>query len=244
MGYETDRPERWHAKREATQEQREQIGALTKRSAQWHQRAHRKLSSYCRRLGYSCSEIQSSYEWLAAFADELLKPKYWSERQSILQLDTMSSRRSDRILAMLYLFAQHGRLQFKPSSVEHRDPKDGSPFEELRANQHNLDHLLLRMICHLCGYRDTQRMTPNGLVARFVRNMTSWYLGPADNDITPNRVARWASVAGCAAGIAPRDPECLRKTWRQTEASPSKRLYQRALLHFRAAWNAKAPSTT
>jgi hypothetical protein len=244
MGYKTDHPDRWEAKHEATPEQRAQMGELLDRTPKWHKRAFTKASSYCTKLGYDRSAIQSPAEWLGGFANELLSPEHWSERRSISQLSTLSLRRSDRILFSLYILAQHARLQFRTSSDEERDPDYGSPFEELRGNHHNLDHLLLQMVCHLCGYQDARLPASNDLLARLVRTLAGWHLGPTLNSVSPNMVARWAAVADRAAGIAPRSIDRLRKTWLHTEANAHKDLHKRAMRHFRAAWAAKVPAAT
>jgi hypothetical protein len=240
LGYQSDNQERWEAKHQATQEQQTQIAELLERSPQWHRSAHSKVSICCRRLGYGYSVIQSPLEWLTAFANEMLQPENWSERKSIGNLNKLSVRRSDLILMTLYMFAQHGRLQFKSAPLEPKKQHDGSADEELRGNHHNLDHLLLRLTCYLCGHKDAGHAAQIRPVARVTQSLTAWYLGPVDIDITPNRVARWASVADGAAGIAPRSPDCLRKTWAQTEGSAAKQLQAKALSHFREAFNAKS----
>ena len=84
MGYKPTARITGEAKREATQEQREQIGALLDCSPNWHKRALQKVGSYCTKLGYDKSGIQSPAEWLDGFANELLQSEHWSERKSIL----------------------------------------------------------------------------------------------------------------------------------------------------------------
>jgi hypothetical protein len=120
---------------------------------------------------------------------------------------------------------------------------DGSPFEELRGNHHNLDHSLLRLICSLCGVRDERRSPVKGF-GTLAQKLLGRYLGSSAEDITPNRVARWARVADIAAGVAPRDVERLRKTSSRTKGSASNELRKRAWLYFRQAWAARTPANT
>lgn len=244
MGYKTDHPERWTAKRTATPEDRKELEELLRRSPKWHELANKRVRKYCIKLGYDCNRVQNSEEWLTVFDETLLTVEYWSERKRIQQLSKIGPRRVDYLLQVLYLFAQHGRLQFKPSIGAATAPDDGSPFEELRGNHHNLDHQLLRIACHLCGYRDKHRPEKNGALATFVQNLTGRYLGSSANDINPNRVARWAQVADIAAGVAPRHVERLRKASNRTKGSASNELRKRAWLHFRQAWAAKTPANT
>jgi hypothetical protein len=240
LGYESDNKKRWDAKHQPTQDQETQIAALLKRSPQWHRSAQSKVSTCSRWLGYDYGVIQIPQIWLTTFAHEMHKPENWSERKSIANLHKLSVRRSDLILMTLYMFAQHGRLQFKSAPLEPKKQQDGSANEELRGNHHNLDHLLLRLICYFCGHKDTDDAVKISSIARLMQTLTACYLGPISEDITPNRVARWASVGDGAAGIAPRSPDCLRKTWAQTEGSAAKHLRTKALRHFCDAFNLKS----
>ncbi len=240
MGYQTNHVERWDAKHQPSNGQRAQISKLLERSPQWHRSAHFTVNICCRLLGYSHSVTQSPQAWLTAFAFEMLKPENCSDRKKISTLNLLSGRRSGLILLTLYLVAQHGRLQFKPVPGDLEKRNDGSPDEELRGNHHNLDHSLLRFTCYLCGHKDADHAVEISSVARATQSLTAWYLGAVGNDIAPNRVARWASVADGAAGIAPRSPGRLWKTWVQTEGSAAKHLQAKALSHFREACNTKS----
>ncbi len=227
-----------------TPQERKQLEALLRRSPKWHQLANKRVRNYCIKLGYDCNRVQSSEEWLTNFEATLLTVGFWSERKTILQLEKFGSRRAGMILLLLYLFAQHGRIQFKPPVVASIAQDDGSPFEELRSNHHNLDHSLLRLICGLCGYRDKRQSPAKGLLRALGQKLTRRYLGPGIDDIAPNRVARWAQVAEIASGVAPRDVDRLQKTWKRTKGSAADALQKRAFLYFRQAWAAKTPKDT
>ncbi|MGA3045122.1 MAG: hypothetical protein ABSD67_00740 [Terracidiphilus sp.] len=226
------------AKRQATSEEQKQIKLLLNRSAKWHFDANKRLSQFCLKLGYPQEVTRTSQEWLNEFGKSLLTTDFWSERRSILALNYLSDRRQNRILFALFLFGQHGRIQFQ--SPMRIDPGDGSPFEEMRGNNHNLDNLLLRTILYLCR----EQAPAAGRIARITRTALCHDLGEKGiEDITPNRVARWARVADHAAGVAARDIETLRMTCVQTEGPAWKKTQARAFLHFRAAWVRMMPKS-
>lgn len=238
MGYITTRPSRWKAKRRATEEEKKNLALLLARSANWHLLANRCVSQFCSKLGYPQAVTQTSVDWLNEFGHSLLKTDYWSERRSILDLNSLSARRGDRILLALYLFSQHGRVQFKSPARD--DPGHGSPFEEMQGNDHNVDNLLLRSILYLCQEQEPA----NGSIARIKRTALRQDLGRVGiEDVTPNRVARWAMVAEHAAGIAPRDIDTLRMTCIQTEGPAWKKIRSRAFSHFRDAWMCMMPKS-
>lgn len=246
MGYITAHTQRWIAKWTASTEEKEQLQLLLNRPPEWHTRANKRVRRFTAMLGYDPQGLQTSEEWLTEFEATLLKVEYWSERRTILQLNTLGQRRAELILIVLFLFGQHARFQFLGQMKKAAPQEDGLPFEELRGNHHNLDHWLMRIACHLCGYQDDRRPPKNGMLARLVQEWTGRYLGPGtgDDNITPNRVARWAQMAETAAGVARRDVERIRKTWIRTKGSASKHLWGRGCHHLRQAWAAKAPATT
>jgi hypothetical protein len=248
MGYITDSPERWAAKRQPSEDDRAEVRLLTQRSTDWHRHASNNIDKYCRRLGYSMAALQTPEEWMAAFAAALLRPEQWGIRRTIFQLNRLSQRRSDRILLLLYVFAQHGRIQFLAAASQATDPGDGSPFEELSKNHHNVDHLLLRLIGSLAGMPTSQE--PANWIVRVGRwcagllpRVYSRYLGTVSAcDVNKNMMARWARVADAAAGFAPRRQDTLVATWQRTAAPASEDLRRRGIAHLRAVWDARWPA--
>lgn len=235
MGYKLKRPQRWHNKYKATVEEQEQLSGLLNRSPRWHRHANSTLRGLSSHLGYDHANLQSSEEWLKEFQTTLLKDSWWSERRGILELKDFNPRRTDRALLVIYLFAQHARIQFLDPMEENIRPDAASPYEELEGNHHNLDHLLLRMICHFCGNQNSPQTAERGRVSNWVRGVVLRDSKPVP-DVAPNTVMRWAQAAEAAGGVAPRGTERLRMTWKTTDAPAWKRLQERSWRYFPDAW--------
>lgn len=227
MGYKLRHPHRWQIRYQATAEEQKQLSGLLDRSPRWHEHANRRLQLLRTRLGYDHANLQSSAEWLKAFEQTLLKNDWWSERRGILKMKEFDSRRSGLALLSLYLFAQHARIQFMNPMQEPIRPDAVSPFEELRGNHHNLDHLLLQMICRLCGNQDHTHRAEPGWLSNSISGVVLRYLKSVPN-VAPNTVMRWARAAEVAGGLAPRGAERLRMTWKTTETPAWKRLQERS----------------
>jgi hypothetical protein len=223
------------SKYKPTTEERTQLSALLNCSPRWHARANRRLQRLRSQLGYDHANLQSSGEWLNALQQTLLKDEWWSERRGILKLKKSNSRRFGLALLALYIYAQHARIQFINPMQEQGRPDSASPHEELEGNHHNLDHSLLRMICNVCGYRDSTRGVRRGWFRSRVQGAVLRYLGPTSY-VAPNTVMRWARTADAAAGIAPRGTERLRMTWKTTEAPAWKQLQERSWRYLPAGW--------
>ncbi len=235
MGYKADHPLRWATKHKATAKEQKQLSRLLSRSPCWHNAANRRLRRLRSLLGYDHADLQSSEVWLKALEDTLLKDKWWSERRGIAQLGTLNRRRSGLILLALYHFAQHSRLQFKPPIEDPVRADAASPYEELEGNHHNLDHQLLRTICHLCRHRDAKPKVMRGPNPGRERGVNLPNLKKPSN-VAPNTVMRWAQAAESAGGVVPRSTERLRQTWKTTAAPAWKRLQERSWRYFPAAW--------
>jgi len=234
MSYKLKNPLRWQSKYTAISEERKNLSLLLDRSRCWHARANRRLRRLRTKLGYDHANLQSSEEWLKEFEQTLLKVQWWSERRGILEMKDFNRRRSGLALLALFLFAQHARIQFKSSAQAQIRPDAASPYEELEGNHHNLDHSLLRMICGLCGHRDTRSIEP-GWFLSWVPAVVVRYLKPVP-DVDPNTVMRWARAAEAAAGVVPRGAERLRMTWKTTQASAWKQLRERSWRYFPDGW--------
>ena len=164
----------------------------------------------------------------------LLEDDQWSERGSILGLNALRRFRSGLILLVIYLFAQHGRLQFQ-NAGELAVRVDGAPFDELTGNHRNLDHQLLHTVCYFCGVADEDGGPFDGFWAWLMSRFMGWWFKPVE-EIHRYTVLCWARVADMAAGIAPRDPKTLDKTYVQTAMPAWKRLHERSLSHLPLSW--------
>ena len=235
MAFKVRLPQRRQSKYKATSEEREQLSCLFDLPRRWHGHANRRLQRLRSQLGYDHANLQSSEEWLEAFEQTLLKDQWWSERRGILKLRKFNQRRSGIALLALFLFAQHARIQFTNPTQEQIRPDAASPYEELQGNHHNLDHSLLRMICHLCGHRDGTRGIAHGWFASLAHGAVLRYLKPVPY-VAPNTVMRWARAAEAAGGVAPRGAERLRMTWKTTKAPAWKQLQERSFGYFPAGW--------
>jgi hypothetical protein len=234
MGYKDNDPARWQMKRMATEEDRQQVAVLCERSACWNKVATWVSHLACLLLGYRHSRLQSPQQWLELMKERLLDEYQWSERGSILGLNALRRFRSGLILMVIYLFAQHRRLQFQKSG----DPIvriDGAPFEELTGNHHNLDHQLLHTVCYFCGVADEDGGTLDGWWARLIGRFMGWWFKPVE-DIHRYTVMCWMRVADMAAEMGPRDPKTLDKTYVQTAMPAWKRLHKKSLSHLPFSW--------
>jgi hypothetical protein len=235
MGYKLKHPHRWQKKYEATAEEQEHLSGLFDRSPLWHEHANRRLQRLRTKLGYDHANLQTSEDWLKAFQQMLLKDEWWSERRGILKLKTFNSRRSGLALLALYLYAQHARIQFLNPMKENIRPDAASPYEELEGNRHNLEHLLLRTICYLCGHRDGTHGIERGWPSSWMPGAALRYLKPVP-DVAPNTVMRWTRAAEAAGGVVPRGTERLRMTWKTTDSPAWKQLQERSWRYFPDAW--------
>ena len=234
MGYKVRLPQRWQSKYNPTAEEREQLSRLLDLSHHWHGHANRRLQRLRSQLGYDHANLQSFEVWLEAFEQTLLKNQWWSERRGILKLREFNQRRAGIALLVLFLFVQHARIQFLHPIKEQIRPDAASPFEELAGNHHNLDHSLLRMICHLCGHQDTHGIEP-GWYSSWVPGLIARYLKPVPY-VSPYTVMRWVRVAEEAGGLAPRGTQRLYMTWKTTKASVWKQLQERSLHYLPEGW--------
>lgn len=234
MGYKNNSPRRWKLKRVATEDEQRQIAVLCERGTRWNKVATWVSHGACSLLGYRHSRIQSPQQWLDSMQKCLLADDQWSERRSILRLNALRRRRSGFILLVIYVFAQHRRLQFQDSG-ELAVRVEGLPFEELAGNHHNLDHQLLHTVCYFCGVGDEDGGTVNDLWARLTSRLMSWWFKPV-KDVHRYTVVCWMRVADMASGIAPRDPKTLDKTYVQTARPAWKRLHERSLSHLPFSW--------
>ena len=234
MGYKDNNPLLWQLKQTATEEERGQAAILCKRSCCWNKLAIWISHGACLLLGYRHSRLQSPKRWRHSMRKCLLADDQWSERRSILGLNALSRFRSGLILIVIYLFAQHRRLQFQNSGTP-AVGIDGAPFEELAGNHHNLDHHLLHTICYFCGVGEETGGAFDGLWARLMSRFMSWWFKPVE-DIHRYTVMCWMRVADMAAGMAPRDPKTLDKTYVQTAMPAWKQLYERSLSHLPFSW--------
>lgn len=223
------------SKYKATAEERKHLSGLLDRSPLWHRNANRRLQRLRSHLGYDHANLQSSEEWLNAFQQTLLKDEWWSERRGILEMKDLNPRRFGLALLALYIYAQHARIQFMNPMQEQVRPDAAYPHEELEGNHHNLDHSLLRMICNLCGYRDTSQTAEPSRFSNWVHGIVLRDSKPVP-DVAPNTVMRWARAAEAAAGIAPRGTERLRMTWKTTNALAWKRMQERSWSYFPDGW--------
>jgi hypothetical protein len=234
LGYKNNNPLLWQLKQMATEDERRQTAVLCKRSFGWNKVATSVSHGACSLLGYRRSRLQSPQEWLDSMQKCLLEDDQWSERSSIFGLYALCRFRSGLILLVIYLFAQHRRLQFQ--DVEKLGVQvDGAPFEELTGNHHNLDHQLLRTVCYFCGVEDEDAATSNGLWARLMSRFLGWWFKPV-KDIHRNTVACWIRVADMAAEKSPRDPGTLDKNYLQTAKPAWERLHERSLSHLPLSW--------
>jgi hypothetical protein len=234
LGYKNNNPGPWQSKRMATEDDRRKTAVLCERSTRWNKLATWISCLACSLLGYRRSRLQSPQQWLDSMQKCLLADDQWSERRSILGLNAVRRLRSGLILMVIYLFAQHRRLQFQDSG-EFAVRVDEAPFEELAGNHHNLDHQLLRTVCYFCGVGDEDGGTFDGLWARLTSRFMSWWFKPL-KDIHRYTVMCWVRAADMAAGIAPRDPKTLDKTYVQTAMPAWKRLHERSLSHLPLSW--------
>ncbi len=241
MGYINDNPDVWRKKRLATEGEIAQLRAELSYRGRWYKASTKLVLKWCQWLGYDYRALQSPRRWLKEFARALLKADHWSERRSLLQMwATISKRRQDWLLLLLYWFSQESKIQRVSALMARNDARDGSPFDELKGNHHNLDNLLLRLVFEFSN--DLDRREP--WIFRCGRTMIRRYLGPAAGDVTVNRLAGWARIAEAAAGIEPRTVATLAATYRQTAAPPSRGLQRRAFDHFKEAWKLKATAAT
>ena len=234
MGYKSNNPLLWQLKRTATEDERRQTAVLCKRSFGWNKVATWVSHGACSRLGYHRSRLQSPQQWLDSMQKGFLEDDQWSERRSILGLNALHRFRSGLILLVIYLFAQHRRLQFQ-DAAELAVRVDGAPFEELAGNHHNLDHQLLHTVCYFCGVADEDGGTFDGFRAWLTRRFIGRWFKPV-KDIHRYTVVCWMRVADMAAGKAPRDPKTLDKTSVQTAMPAWKRLHERSLSHLPLSW--------
>lgn len=234
MGYKDNNPLLWQLKQVATQDERGQTAVLCERSTRWNKLATRISCRACSLLGYHRSRLQSPQQWLDSMQRCLLEDDQWSERRSILGLNALHRFRSGLILLAIYLFAQHGRLQFQNAGVL-AARVDGAPFEELTGNHHNLDHQLLHTVCYFCGVVDEDGETFDGLWAWLMSRFMGRWFKPV-KEIHRHTVMCWARVADMAAGIAPRNPKTLDKTYVHTAMPAWKRLHERSLSHLPLTW--------
>jgi hypothetical protein len=234
LGYKNDNPLRWHLKRVATEDERRQIAVLCERSTRWNKVATWVSHGACSLLGYRRSRLQSPQQWLDSMQQCLLEDDQWSERRSILGLNALRRFRSGLVLQVMYLFAQHRRLQFQ-NSGEPTARINGAPFEELAGNHHNLDHQLLHTVCYFCGISDNDDETFDDLRPGLASRFMGWWFRPV-KDIHRHTVVCWMRVADMAAGMAPRDRKTLDKTYVQTAKHAWNRLYERSLSHLPLSW--------
>lgn len=220
------------------------IEALVMRSRCWRGLAIAITCTMCIVLRYPYDHLQPPHIWAGKYLAALAQPEKKHARETLLRLAEVSRTRSGIVMLLIYLAAQHARLQFDPRAAAEIPPQqDGVPWRLLDRHHRSVTRMLTRMLCAAVGCLD-ERYYARGWYVRAVRRIVHIVLGSGDRKISTHAVLCWISIGDQAAGVVSRRPDTLQKTVYSTAKVPLSFVLRReatALLcraYFASFWRA------
>ena len=196
------------------------IERVLTRSERWQRLAERVLRLLCFALGYPLAALQFPSIWIVQYEAAIRVTSEKGVRRKCASIGLLSRRRNGVVVMLLYLGAQHARVQFHfDACASKAKPKDVRPYRILDCAHHRTTRLLARLLGAAVGCKN-QGYGRTGLAKRAVRRILRWLMGPGDPDISVYAAMRWLAVADIAAGVAPRRPDSLQKAHNNVKAGP------------------------
>ncbi len=212
------------------------------RSTLWHWFAAAITRTICMVLRYSYVHLQPPHIWAQKYVTALVLAEKKHAREMLLRLAEVSRTRSGIVMLLIYLAAQHARLQFDPRAAAEIPPQqDGVPWRLLDRHHRSVTRMLTRMLCAAVGCLH-ENYYGRGWHVRAVRRIAHIALGSGAHKISTHAVLCWISIGDQAAGVVSRRPDTLQKTVYSTAKVPLFRALRRevtAILHkvyFASPW--------
>ena len=202
---------------QATPEQIAHIEALVMRSRFWFWFTTTITRTLCQVLGYPWALLQPPHVWARSYSAALISAHEKKLRADFVLLKNLSRCRSGIIMLLIYLAAQHARLQFHAAaSAAMPTAKNGIPCRVLDRHHRSVTRMLTRLLSAAVGCLD-DRYYGRGWHVRVVRRALRICLGCGQREISTHAVLRWVSVADRAAGVVSRLPDTLQHTHTSAE---------------------------